>query len=490
MTHLSVVAELQKETVPPQNPFYSGEPLGYYWLFFLFSALIGKWIGNQEALLLTYLAGGLLFGGLAFCVVRRLASTPGRAFIVVFAGLAAASYEGVSILLRSFWTGGSFRDLNVDAFTRWVFGLTSLDGLHRSLLYTPQHLFSYSLLLILILLVVRGKTRGLELSSFAGLLLGGMAGTSIVTAMLAGPWYAGVRVASGGDKRSLMRDLVGMGLVSSACLGLYFVLGFFGEAGAALFVRRPRLLEVPAILILECGALLLLGLPAWFDRRAWPWLVLAAMSLLAVLSLDIRGYEGIWMAWRAGTVFLVSLMLLAALGVGKWSRSAVAWIVVPATLTAGFDIYNAQDTSNRALSAGEFRWTTVIRRGELEALKWIRTETEPQCVVQWDSRAREPGEWALIPALGERRMAVGFPIFLLEREKYRRRERRRVRPVFISEDAAEAHRLAMSAEIDYIFIGRRELEIRGDRLRKFWESPSFFEQVFSNRDVSIFRVLR
>jgi hypothetical protein len=316
-----------------------------------------------------------------------------------------------------------------------------------------------------------------------------MAGTSIVTAMLAGPWLVAVRIARGGKLSSILRDLVVIGVVSLGCLGWYFVLGFFGEAGAALTLRQPRFLEVPAVLILECGALLLLSLPAWFERRSIPLLALAVVSLVAVLSLDIRGYEGVWMAWRAGSVLLVSLMLLASVGLDKWSRSAVAWILIPAALTAGFDVYNAQDTSNRELSAGEFRWTTVIRRGELEALRWLRAETEPTRIVQWDSRAREPGEWALIPALAERRMAVGFPIFLLEREKYRRRERRWMRPVFISEDPAEAHRFAVEAGIDYLFIGGRELEIRGDRLRKFWESPAFFEQVFSNREVSIFRVL-
>jgi hypothetical protein len=214
------------------------------------------------------------------------------------------------------------------------------------------------------------------------------------------------------------------------------------------------------------------------------------MSLLAVLTLDIRGYEGVWMAWRAGSVFLVALMLLAAAGLEKWSRSAVAWILAPATLTAVLDIYNAQDTGNLGLSAGEFRWTTVVPRSEMDALRWLRDETEPHRIVQWDSRAREPGEWALVPALAERRMAVGFPLFLLGPEKYRRRERRWVRPVFTSEDPAEAHRFAVDAGIDYIFVGRREMEIRGVRLRKFWESPELFERVFSNREVSVFRVLR
>jgi hypothetical protein len=86
-------------------------------------------------------------------------------------------------------------------------------------------------------------------------------------------------------------------------------------------------------------------------------------------------------------------------------------------------------------------------------------------------------------------MAVGFPIFLLEREKYRKRERRYVRPIFTSGDPAVAHRFALDAGINYLFIGRRELEVRGGRLQALWDSPALWKQVFSNRDVSIFQVL-
>jgi hypothetical protein len=489
MTHLSVVGELQKESVPPENPFYSGEPLGYYWLFFVFPALVGERIGNQQALLLTYLAGGLVFAGLAYAAGRRLVSRPSHAFVAVLAGLVAASFEGIALLLRSLSADNGFRDMNVDGFSRWVFELVSLDGLHRSLLYTPQHLFSYTLLVILILLVLRGGPRGFGSSCFAGFLLGGMAGTSIVTAMLAGPWLVGVRLTRRGELSSMILDLAGIALVSLASLGWYFSLGFFGEAGAALVLRRPQLLEIPALMVLECGALFVLALPACRERRSWPFVALAVVSFVAVLSLDIRGYEGVWMAWRAGSVLLLSLMLLAAAGLRVWSRTALLWILLPASLTALLDVYNAQDTSNRAMSAGEFRWTTLVSDGEMDALLWIRNETERTSIVQWDSRAREPGEWAVIPALAERRMAVGFPIFLLERGKYRRRERRSVRTIFISEDPDEAHRFAVDAGIDYLFVGRREIEVRGELLRKFWEAPALFERVFSNREVSVFRVV-
>jgi hypothetical protein len=493
MTHLSVAAELQKGGFPPENPFYAGEPLGYYWLFFLFPSLVGKWVGNQEALLLTYLYGGVLFAGLGFVVARRLVSGPGRAFLATLIVLVAASFEGLAILGRSLWLGSPFADfrtMNVDAFSRWVFELTSLDGLHRSLLYTPQHLFSYSLLLILVLMVLRGEPRGAASSALAGGLLGGMAGSSIVTAMLAGPWLVIVRMLRGGDLKAMARDLAGIGAVSIACLAWYFELGFFGGAGASLTWRWPRLLEIPALAVFECGPLLLLSLAAVATRRLRPVAGLAFLGFFAVLFLDSKDYEGVWMAWRAGSVLLVCLFLMSTAGLEKWRPAGLGALVLCGSLTTILDTYNAQDVTNLELSAGEFRWTTVVPQDEVDAFEWIRGETPLDSIVQWDTRAREPGEWALIPALAERRMVVGFPIFLLDERKYRVRERRRVRPIFTTLDPAEAHRLAVESGVDYLFVGRRELDVRGERLRALWAAPGLFRVSYSKGDATVFEVVQ
>jgi len=491
MTHLSVVAELQKGSFPPQNPFYSGLALGYQWLFFLFPAVVGRWIGNQPALLLTNLSVGCLFAALVFSVAHRLAGSARVAFLTVGISIGAASYEGLALLVRAAWLGeplASFRNVNVDAFSRWFFELTSLDGLYRSLLYTPQHLYSYCLLLILTLLFLRGATRGPSGSLMTGALLGGMAGTSIVTAMIAGPWVVIGRLVRGGDKGAVLRDLVVMGTVAVGCLAWYFELRYFGEAGGALVPRWPRLAEVPAIVFLEAGPLFLLGLPALAERHALPLAGLAGLALMAVFFVDIGSYPGVWMAWRAGSVLLVALSLIVSVTLGKRRPWVLAVVLLPATLTCALDLFNAQDVSNRELSRGEFFWTTIVPPSDHDALVWIRTHTPPQAIVQWDVRAREPGEWALVPALAERRMAVGFPIFLLDNRKYRARERT-LRPIFVSGDPDEAHRLATEAGIDYLVIGSQEVAVRGELVRKLWETPDRFREVYSNRGATVFEVI-
>jgi hypothetical protein len=319
-----------------------------------------------------------------------------------------------------------------------------------------------------------------------------MAGTSIVTAMLAGPWTVGVLFFRSPSVRRFLDLSVWTAAPALLLLAGYVALGFFGDAGGALSLRSPRWPELFSVLLLDCGALVLLclyRLPSGFHRFDREIGALAGLALLAVLFLDLKGYEGVWMAWRAGSVLLLALGLLAAPAFGGVLRAPHALAVAPAVVTALLDIVNAQDISNRSLSAGEFRWTTVVSRDEWEALEWTRTETPRDSVVQWDVRVRELGEWALIPAIGERRMAVGSPIFLLDLRKYRARERREVRPIFTSGDPFEAHRLATGLGIDYLFLGPRELQTRGERIRKLFESPGLFQTVFSNPGVTILAVV-
>ena len=487
MTHLSVIAELQKGEFPLTNPFYSGSSLGYYWLFFVFPAAVGALTDNQAALLSLYVAGGFLFGALLFATARRIGLPSSRAFLATSVALTAASYEGLLVLLRK----ESFTDINVDALSRWAFHLTSLDGLHRSLLYTPQHLFSYSLLLVLLLLVMRRVPLDRATATVCGFLLGGMAGTSIVTAMLAGPWLVLVFFLRRRSARSFLGVAAWTTTTALSLLAWFVALGFFGDAGGALVLRVPAWQELVSLLALDAGALVLL---LALRRRPRSVLegeiaLLAGMALVAILFLDLEGYEGVWMAWRAGSVLLVCLAILAAATLESGIRPLHGLIVVPALLTIVLDVYNAQDVANRRMSPGEFRWTTTVSLAEWEALRFLRDETARDAIIQWDVRARELGEWAFIPAIAERRMAVGFPIFLLDLRKYRVRERRHARPIFGSGDAEEAHLQAVALGIDYLFIGRAEVSLRGDALRGLFQSPNHFRAVFENAEVTLLEVL-
>ena len=365
MTHLSVVAELQKGGFPLENPFYAGEPLGYYWLFFTLPATLGAITSNQTALLTTYLMGGLLFASLLFFTLRRT----GLSGVIAAAGcailLGAVSYEGVVAAVRDEpWTS-----INVDALSRWVYELISLDGLHRSLLYTPQHLFSYTLLLVLVLLVLRGEPRSTPMALLCGVLLGGMAGSSIVTAMLAGPWFILVLW-----RRRAARFWTFAVVTSTSALSFlawYVVLGFSvtraGRSRSAhpafwSYRRCSRWTRALSSCSRRCHG----GSSTGICSSSPPWRSPPCCSSTSA------GYEGVWMAWRAGSVFLIALGLVAAQSFRRAFDWKTAIIVLPAVLTLALDVFNAQDVTNRELSPGGFPWTTVVSTGGME-----RTPMDP-----------------------------------------------------------------------------------------------------------------
>jgi hypothetical protein len=229
----------------------------------------------------------MLFSGLLFGAARELGLAPTRALLATAVTHVAERYEGVLALARSLLGSESFRDTNVDAFGRWVLGLVSLDGLHRSILYTPQHLFSYSLLVVLLVLVLRGEPSDRSGAALLGALLGGMAGTSIVTALLAGPWLLGVLFFRAPSPRRFLELSLSVGAPALLLLGAYVGLGFFGDAGGALTFRSPKWPEVFSVLLFDCGALFVLSLArarSHLRRFDFELAALAAVAFLAVRS--------------------------------------------------------------------------------------------------------------------------------------------------------------------------------------------------------------
>jgi hypothetical protein len=79
----------------------------------------------------------------------------GAAAVAVALSVLAASAEGSYALYDVLARGrelDSLRQLNIDAITAWVFGSLTVDGLPRSLWYTPQHAMACALGLVACLL--------------------------------------------------------------------------------------------------------------------------------------------------------------------------------------------------------------------------------------------------------------------------------------------------------------------------------------------------
>ncbi len=97
------------------------------------------------------------------------------ALAVVLVAVAASAEGMVAIkdLLQRGVPLSALRDINVDAITAWKYGGLRIDGVHRTMFYTPQHGLSCALgLLALVPVALAGASGRLGSIAASGLLLG------------------------------------------------------------------------------------------------------------------------------------------------------------------------------------------------------------------------------------------------------------------------------------------------------------------------------
>ena len=152
--------------------------------------------------------------------------------------------------------------------------------------------------------------------------------------------------------------------------------------------------------------------------------------------------------------------------------------------TVAIDLYNTQDLSNRAMAAG-FPWTLVLGHDEVNALRWIATQTPPDARVQVEALARDPGTWAYIPAFAERRMSGGLPISMIPLRPYEEISRR-VRRLYEAQDADSVFRQAQALHIDVLVVGNVENKRHPNFRALLDQSPQVFPALYRTRNISVY----
>lgn len=512
---MAAVAEVAKGALPPVNPFRAGSAMHYYWLAHLFPAVEYNALAATTALRHVLLANAVLCG-LAFVsflygfarqfTVKSWAAAGGVAVAVL-----ATSYEGLEQLV-TLWSWGQplslVAYLNIDAITRWVHGGLPVDGLQRLLLYKPQHQLGYATALSALLVAHRARRAAswrlalacgtllalsLLLSTFSALML------TVVVAI-----YLAVRLA----RERAWGAVVPMAMAGAAPLALAVVLSRAleyvepGSAPIGIGLNRLAVRGVVPALGLGFGPFLAALLAfAWVvtKRRegralAQPVAVVVGVCAFFYLYVDVRDHQDVYVAWRVGHVLFILLSGLAALvlarvadlrGARRWIAAGAAAVAILAALpTTLIDLYNTQDITNFAPGPG-FPWTLHITADEAAALDWLRTETDPQAVVQVDPIARGAATWAYVPAFAERRMAAGLPISMIPVAGYERATQRVVR-LFASATALDAAIECRRFQIDYVFIGPPE-RARHPGIESVLDAPGVFDKVLQNDTVTLYR---
>lgn len=517
--HMAVVAEVAKGTTPPMNPFFPTEALPYYWTYFTLPAVFSQFrpaLPVDPGIMLTDLTMAVVFISVGFLTVRNLGASARAAAISWLVVLFASSFEGAFLLWDQLTNNkplSEFRFWNIDAVTRWVWNLPGVDGFHRAMWWTPQHLMALSLGLIVLLGIVRSRRENtVHVGVFEGFLLGGIMIVSSFNGVILVGWYGLTQVvllalSRGRDFRMWFTARAIAAVIVVGFLGLATSLGMVQRIpDAFLFGWNRFFLRGPwAFLLLSFGpALFFAPFGIGAAVRASHRLVIALGALLLVsavifLQLDLRGHENTQVTFRTGQLLYISLAILLAFAIDAWRRrgrivSAVGLTVLglgatAAVPTVAMDWYNARDISNIDNSPGNFPWTLHISRDDQAAAAWIHAVLPMNATVQTDALPRDRNTWAFITAFARRRMATGNGLFTLNPTRYLP-NLTEIHEAFGSATPEAAHASLARLGADYVYVGDVERQVNGDQVNKFALNPDLFEAVYWRGSVEIYRVIR
>ena len=515
--HAALTAELARFEMPPRNPYLAREPLHYYWTYFLVPAaavsLASPPLDTAEpALKINAIATAAVLIA-SFYFIAWSAGGGALATLLAVALVAiAASAEGL-VAIHDLWRAGTplerLREMNVDAITAWKYGGLRIDGVHRTMFYTPQHGLSCALgLLALVPLAVAGAASGLRAAVVSGVLLG-LATTMNPFLGAAFSLIYGLAVlidaarSRAGVRAVLVHAVAAVPPALAVAWGTWnamaegageaLTIGWYGHARKAPVVT----------LLMSLGPALLPALAGlWPSRRLpSPPLIIASCGLVVGLGLlyFVVLSEASWVGFRAGQILIAMLtVLLARLfsrlldsGGAHRARRGLAAALAATILAIGAptviaDTYNASDIANLAPGPG-FPWTLTVTPRQQEAVAWVRRNTRPTAVVQMDTLARGRGHWSFIPTFAARRMAAGLPISLLPRREYQEASEQ-VRSIFDTRNADDAHRTARRMRIDYLWVDQVERQAYREGIATLASAPGYFDPVFDNGEVTVYYV--
>lgn len=523
-----VAAELSKGEMPPKNPYYVDDSLHYYWLVHLLPAVeyahASKHVSVERLLIVNAASTALMFGGFFYFFVRHFTTRSWAAAIACGGVLWCSSFEGLERLVYAWRRTGSLefqstlnylRTLNIDAVANWSYQGMKVDGLHRMLLYQPQHQVGYvlgfsSLLLLasardcwrMGLLFICGVLVGLSLlfSSFAGGIFLTMTAAYLATRLSGAPELKRLVLCG----VSILAPFAAAWMIGRALHYVDPVSG--GKLPLSIGLNPVAAHRVPLIMALNFGPVLLfamvgVGLAVYQKslRCLIPLATALAVFTLFYFFVDVLDVQNVYAGLNIGKMMFIALTPFVAIaiaglpGIGRsgtrWTTTAAAVVVALAAIpTVLIDVFNTQDVSNRLMGPG-FRWTVVLSPQELDGLRWIRTSTSKDARIQVDPVVRGRDTWAYITAFGERRMAGGIPLGMVPLAKYEAISARINEQIYQSTVATEANRHSRDLCVDYVTVGPPERSAYPHLEPLFDDSPDSFKVAFRNPALTVYEVV-
>ncbi|HEY3066253.1 MAG TPA: DUF2298 domain-containing protein [Methylomirabilota bacterium] len=468
--HAAVTAEVMRG-LPPQNPWFVGEALHYYWFFHLWPASLASLTGvpARDAILVTIPVTVVLFVAALALVLRAHVTARLPRYFGIGLGLVAYSYIGLLVVVRL--VAPRLLDLAPKYFTGEYTLLSH--SWYRDLLYEPHAVTALAALLFALYLDrAPGPRPG------ASILVGLALGTTVMTDSFIGV----IGLASFGlvyawrfvrDPRRRWPALLTLATIVTVLAGALALHVFPTSRGAVAPGPHPIFKFAPAYLLVDLGPILIFGviglaLIAARSRIREHGLLVAillvslAVSFLIIVPLDPNT------ALRKGLKTLqIPLVVFAAEGAAaylvgrrrRWLSAAAGMVVLAGAVTLVTDISQYID-----VRGGSAMPTTYLSADEADALEWVRRNTPPGAVFQVVSEVRPGSRYrdtagSLVCTFGERRTLSGDykapEMFQVDAATIARR-RARLEEMFLARDPDVVRAVLHDLGPDYLYMDDRK----------------------------------
>lgn len=499
--------------LPFDSFHFSGETLSYYWLAYIYPALVYKLsfisLNMQKIMQLSVLFYSLLCISAIVIFLWRLTKGIKVLLILLIMALISYSYIYFYTLFLYLWKQlmGNY-SIEVFGYTLSYFSGFS-HTFYSFFLVQPQAALGIAIMLMIIALY---NERDKTLYGFAliGLLLGLLFGAEATMGIMLLLWFGCISFfnlySNKKERYSILKNHgISYLLAGIIYISLFAIEMYSFQTGKGVLVVKPNFFAIlmsPLYFPLEYGPLFILGIAgivkvfkAKEPMVSWiyQFIILMVIALFFVFFI-INPTESQFGLLKAARIIPFCLLALTAYlledgFIMARKKIIIAGLILLAVPSFFTDNYIASDVSNPS---------TYVRKADIEATNWIKKNLPLEAIIQAEPNYPEIENekkplysYSLIPIFAERRTAIGE--WKASSQEHSRpsevRERfHSVKKMFFTTDIYECVQILKKYNIEYIYIGELEKKMYPNGVRKFDIYKVYFEKVYSHSNVTILKV--
>jgi len=499
--------------LPLQSFFFAGEILSYYFLAYIYPALIHNIgfieLNIKQILQITQIFYSILTVTAVVLFIKYHANEKRTLLLSTILFLCCYSYVGLyNICLAALCliTGQNVTEL---------FGLKIVNysgfshSIYRHFLVEPQGTLA---LAIIILILSLYKKQGSNYSfTIIGILLGMLFGIEATNGIMLFFWFfiAGIFAIY---ETSLTKWTIGMkhlyaALCAASIYGILFMIQMYdiktGSKALQLGINKIAILGGPIYFLIIYGPLLIFGFMGSViyyknnDNKNVDcmrnYLILFSIGIFFTYFINnpTEPYFGLFKATRILPLCLLILSVhyLNYIDKVNCSKIFIFAVMLLASPTLFTDNYIASNISNPS---------TYVRREDMRATNWIKNNIPDDAIIQAEPNYPESDRitapkysYSLIPIFAERKTAIGeWKVSSQEHGKVEDVGKRfhLIRKMYSTSDIDECVEIIDRYGINYIYVGRLERELYREGIAKF-ENNNKFVLVYSIDDISVFKYI-